>query len=410
MGFRAAALSILPLLLAPSALAQDEGGGQPVFNLPRTTQPPVDPNKQGPELDVFRGAPVTVLPPPPVVTPTVPPAPAPATPAPQAAPRQQAPSPARPQQPAAPAPRSAPPPASTPAETAPAAQPALPAPEAPPRPTSGPAATPPSPAAPPAQPPLAAPAESTPLAWIVGGLLALGALLSVWLLRRRRTGEAGREEPRALAEESASEPAAVTPVRTPEHKLAAPTPAPAAPRTPTAPATADRPWIDLTMEVRGARLSLMGATIIYVLTLRNRGERAAEDLLIRSLIANADAGQQALLGQFFAGSAGLPTHSVVSIAPGEEQSLTGELRLLPDQIAPVQMGDRSLLIPLVAFDAQYRWSDEGSATGAGRTGRAFIVGQEKTPPADRLAPFRLDQGPRQYRAPGSRATALELAS
>jgi hypothetical protein len=102
----------------------------------------------------------------------------------------------------------------------------------------------------------------------------------------------------------------------------------------------------------------------------------------------------------------------VSIAPGENHSLTGELRLLPDQIAPVQMGSRALLIPLVAFDAQYRWADEAgeSLTGTGRTGRAFIVGQEKSPPADRLAPFRIDQGPRQFRAPGSRATALELAS
>lgn len=165
------------------------------------------------------------------------------------------------------------------------------------------------------------------------------------------------------------------------------------------------------MEVRGARLSLMGATITYVLTLHNRGQRPAEDLLIRTLIANADTGQQAMLQQFFAGAVGLPTHSVVSVAPGESHSLTGELRLLPDQIAPVQMGGRALLIPLVAFDAQYRWVDEsGEAIGAGRTGGAFIVGQEKSPPADRLAPFRLDLGPRQYPTPGSRATALTLAS
>lgn len=164
------------------------------------------------------------------------------------------------------------------------------------------------------------------------------------------------------------------------------------------------------MEVRSARLSLMGATISYVLTLHNRGSRAAEDVLVRSLIANADAGQQALMQQFFAGQVGLPIHSVVSVAPGERQSLTGELRLLPDQIAPVQMEGRALLIPLVAFDAQYRWSEGGDPVGTGRTGRTFIVGQEQSPPADRLSPFRLDFGPRQYRMPGSRATALELVS
>lgn len=163
------------------------------------------------------------------------------------------------------------------------------------------------------------------------------------------------------------------------------------------------------MEVRGARLSLMGATIDYILTLRNRGNRAADDLLVRTLIANADAHQQQTLQQFFAGTLGLPSHSVVSVAPGESHRLTSQLRLLPDQIAPVQMGERSLLIPLVAFDVQYRWNG-ADRDGHGRSARAFIVGQEKSPPADRLAPFRLDMGPRQFRTPGSRATALELAS
>jgi len=67
-------------------------------------------------------------------------------------------------------------------------------------------------------------------------------------------------------------------------------------------------------------------------------------------------------------------------------------------------------IPLAAFDAQYRWTTQEGGMGSGRTGRAFIIGQEKTPPSERLTPFRADLGPRQYRAPGSRATALTLAS
>ena len=220
---------------------------------------------------------------------------------------------------------------------------------------------------------------------------------AAWLFLRRRP----EEEQQPFAEEQKSAPTPLPP--TPQPKV--PPAAPAA-------ATAERPWIDLTLEVRSARLSLMGATIGYTLTLHNRGERSADDILIRTFMANADTNQQAQLQQFFAGASGLPAHSAASLAPGQSHSLTGELRLLPDQIAPVQMGDRALLIPLVAFDAQYRWSDEPDAApvGSGRTGRAFIIGQEKTPPADRLAPFRVDQGPRQFRTPGSRATALELAS
>lgn len=403
MGFRAAStLFIAPLLLAAPALAlaQQDNATDPVFNLPRT-QPQTDPNRQGPELDVFRGGPTTVLPPPPIVAPTVTPPPA-VTPAPQPAPRQPAPPAAQPSQPAPSASRPAPvQPAPTP-EAAPA--PAIvPQPEPQPTPETAPQPAPQS-----VEPPLAPASESTSWTWVAAGLAALAAAVAAaWLLRRRpRTGD-GEEDSFVEVESTPSAPPAAA-AKPPAPRPAPPRPAPAPPP---GPVPTSRPQIDLAMEVRGARLSLMGATIDYTLVVHNRGERAAEDILIRSFIANADAAQQGGLAQFFAGQRGLPTHSIVSVAPGEGARLTGELRLLPDQIAPVQMGDRALLIPLVAFDAQYRWTDESDdPAGQGRTGRAFIVGQEKTPPADRLAPFRIDLGPRQYRTPGSRATEVALTS
>ena len=422
MGMRPAVFTALPLLLATPSLAQEQGGGDPVFTLPRTSQPPSDPTRQGPELDVFRGAPVTppastpvITPPPPVVAQ---PQPQPATPAQPQRPVTASPRPA----PAEPAPSArapegsgtAPPPS---AEQPPATQPLSPQP-APAEPAAPQAAPAPTPTAPANEPPLSPPDASSSLGWIAGAIALLAAaLVAAWLFLRRRPEEAQQpyEEPEAAPPPPAVKPVPVPPASQPA--AAKPVPVPPAPQ-PKAPApapaatTAERPWIDLTLEVRSARLSLMGATIGYTLTLHNRGQRGADDILVRTFIANADVNQQAQLQQFFAGAVGLPAHSAVSLAPGQGHSLTGELRLLPDQIAPVQMGDRALLIPLIAFDAQYRWSDEPDAApvGSGRTGRAFIVGQEKTPPADRLAPFRLDQGPRQFRTPGSRATALALAS
>ncbi|MBJ7376203.1 MAG: hypothetical protein JHC60_05120, partial [Sphingobium sp.] len=166
------------------------------------------------------------------------------------------------------------------------------------------------------------------------------------------------------------------------------------------------PWLDMDMTVSQARYSLMGVTISYSLILHNRGDRPAQDVLVRGLLGNGGAQQQALLNGFFTGDDGLPLHSVVSIASGETLQLAGELRLPPDQIVPVTMGQRSLLIPLAAFDAAYRWgAQDGDPVEQGRTARAFIVGQEQEPPAERLAPLRLDQGPRQYRRPAARAAA-----
>ena len=155
--------------------------------------------------------------------------------------------------------------------------------------------------------------------------------------------------------------------------------------------------------VTQARHSLMGVTIAYGLLLHNRGVRPAQDVLVRGIIGNGGANQQALLDGFFIGETGLPLHAAVALAPGETLRLEGELRLAPDQIVPVPMGDRSLLIPIAAFDTSYQYSD--AADDKGRTARAFIVGQEQEPPAERLAPLRLDQGPRHYRRPAARAAA-----
>ncbi|MEW6625461.1 MAG: hypothetical protein AB1431_01580, partial [Pseudomonadota bacterium] len=265
-----------------------------------------------------------------------------------------------------------------------------------------------APAAPPAEQPSAEDAGAgSILPWLIGGLLALvGIGAAVLLLRRRRT-QAVAPQPAAAAA-PASPPAPPKPAAAPPPPVPAPMPEAAA-----APDAAERPWVDMDLVVSQARYSLMGVTVAYSLILHNRGSRAAQDLLVRGIIGNAGAQQQALLQGFFGGQDGLPLHSVVTIAPGETLHLAGELRLAPDRIVPVEMGQRSLLIPIAAFDAAYRWQPEdgekeGGGLAAGRTARAFIVGQEQEPPTARLAPLRLDQGPRQYRRPAARAAA-ELA-
>ncbi|PNP99562.1 hypothetical protein [Sphingobium sp. SA916] len=399
MGFRFSLLFAAPLLLATPALAQQENSADPVFNLPRTQpQTQTNPNAQGPELDVFRGAPTTVTPPP-VVAPTIqlPPiaAPAPAQPQPQSQPTRPS---SRPERAPQAAPQAAPQ-SQTPAEKpAPAETPPPPSPienqSLPPADN----ATVPSPTPAPLGPPQQPPAPTWP--WIAAAAAVAAVLLIGARFRLRRRKQGAAEEPPYEAE-AAPPPVPATP---PPQARAMPAP----PEPKPAPDDADRPWIDLAMDVQAARLTLLGATIAYRLTLHNRGSRTAEDILVRSLIANADAQQQALFQPFFAGETGLPVHSVVSIAPGETQKLSGEMRLDAQAIAAIPMGQRALLIPLIAFDARYSWT--GDREGTGRSGSVFIVGEEQSPPVERLSPFRLDLGPRQYRTPGSRATALNLSS
>ena len=409
MGYHRSFLFAAPLLLALPVHAQQTEDAAPVFTLPPASAPqPTNPNRQGPELDVFR-APATTSPPPPVVAPTIAPTPAPAQPAPQVPAQRTAPPPARPSRAppeqaapraAAAAERAAPEAESRPAATPTPEQTQDPAPAS--TPTPQPAPTPAA-SAPEEAPPPPANANTTPWPWIIGGALLLLALAAFILLRRRRPTAPDAAEVEIAP--PAPVPAPAPPKAAPAPKPA-PTPEPAPEPTPVAatPDASDRPWLDMALDLSLARYSLVGMTVGYTLLLHNRGDTPAQDVLVRGIIGNAGAQQQALLQSFFAQQSGLPLHSAMAIMPGETRRLTGELRLMPDEIVPVTMGQRSLLIPLAAFDASYHWGpDGGEPQGHGRTARAFILGQEQEPPADRLAPFRLDQGPRQYRRPATRA-------
>jgi hypothetical protein len=258
-----------------------------------------------------------------------------------------------------------------------------------------------SPASPPVAAPVAAPAATDgalPWGWI-GAALAILLVGGIVLFLRRRPRD-------AAVDDSEGEIAVPVPQRpsTPPSP-AAPTRRPAATPQP----TTERAWIDIELAIESARYSLVGVSIGYRLTLRNRGKSVASDMLVHALIGNADANQNELLRAFFAGTKGMPVHSVVSIAPGESHVLTNELRLEPGAIEPLELDGRLLLVPLIGFDVHYRWDADG-APGSGRSGSAFIVGQEQMPPSEKLAPFRFDQGPRQYRDVGCRRTALSLAS
>ncbi len=389
MGFRPAFL-LAALASSPSAPAlaqQQDQPQQPVFTLPRDQAQPSGPSqRQGPELDVYRDpvpgtaqrpavAP-TVQVPPPVILP-------PAAEAPQ---QRQAPAP---RQAAArrPAPEPAPPQAQDPAgesgtqgRAAPSIQPDAPV-ASDPQPIPADTAPPPAPA----EETRLAPGTPFPWLWVVGGgVLLLLAASTMWVRRHKHEPEKAKPRSKAVVTQP-------------------PAPARPVPRPGPPPATSDKPQLELFLEVSSARYSLMGVTIAYALTLHNRGTQPMHDIVVRALLANAGEGQQAALRQFFAGESGMPVHSVVKLAPGESHRLTNELRLATQEIAPVQMSGRALLIPIAAFDAHFRWG-EGESLNAGRSGGTFIVGQEQEPPTDRLAPFRLDQGPRQYRRPAARAT------
>lgn len=384
--------AILLALLSADALAQ-QGSAAPALSLPPGRPADNQPQRQGPELDVFHPEVATPPTPAPAVAPTIAPQAAP-TPAPTPAPAADAASN-----------RAASTPARSTREPArEAATPAVPSEARAPEASPPAAATPPEePVAPPVEQPQSAPLPATAATpatpatgdgnlwlWIIGGLALIGGL--AWLAWRRRESE---PQP-AIAPDAG-------PAAAPEPPAA---PAPGAPPPASSPSVAPaRARLKLTLDIVTARLGLAGLTVGFRLILTNEGEQAAQDAGIRALMAPADAGPAEALQQFYGGAIGHPFANGLTIEPGASLAVGGEITLPPDAARPIEVGARRLLIPVLAFDVHYRWAD-GETPDAGRTGGAFVVGQEQEPPAQRLAPFRLDLGPRQYRRPGARATGF----
>lgn len=379
------------LALSPADALAQQNSAAPNLSLQPGRPADTQPQRQGPELDIFHPEVATPPADAPAVAPTLAPQAAPA-PAPRTTSDATAPAPTRPKREPT---RNAATPAKQPEAATPAA---VTEPEASP---AGAATPPAEPAAPIAEPPQPGPAPETAATpatpdkrwvWIIGGLALIGGLAFLTWWRRK-------PEPRpAIAADGAPAAAPEPPVAP---ALAPPPPAPV----PAVPIASPRARLALALDIISARLGLAGLTVGYRLTLTNEGELAAQDAGIRALMASAGTSPAEVLQQFFDGAIGHPFANGLTIEPGATHAVGGEISLPPESARPIEVGTRRLLIPLAAFDVQYRWR-EGETSGAGRTGGAFIVGQEQEPPAQRLAPFRLDLGPRQYRRPGARATGF----
>ena len=66
-------------------------------------------------------------------------------------------------------------------------------------------------------------------------------------------------------------------------------------------------------------------------------------------------------------------------------------------MAPIEVEGRKLFVPLVAFNALYRWSG-----GEEQDSASFLVGRGDDD-GGKMAPFRLDQGARSWTGLGARA-------
>jgi len=231
--------------------------------------------------------------------------------------------------------------------------------------------------------------------WLLALLTAAGAAL--WYFRRHRPS--GYALAGAGSDASAFD---LSPPTAPARPIprAGPVPAPApwapvpeaAPKPATAPvgivSTRLRPWLEVEFVPAAAIVDNEKGAIQFEVTIYNSGSAPARDVLVEAAMFNAGPDQDQVIGQFFARPSG--QGDGVTIPPLQRMSFKSLVSLPRDQLRIFEVEKRSLFVPLVGFNAVYRWS-----SGQGQTSASFLVGRNTN--GEKMGPFRVDQGPKTFR-------------
>lgn len=271
--------------------------------------------------------------------------------------------------------------------------------------------------------------------WLLALLAAAGA--AIWYFRRPRSGYAFAG---AGADTSAFDfsPSPVPPVRSPTPQpQAAPAPVPPratrepAPRTPApvvggivstrlkaapdvqtlapppaAPAapglvsTRLRPWIELDFTPLSAVLDEAKASIEFQLSVFNSGSAPARDVLIEARLFNAGEDQDEAIAAFFANRVA-EGDAIPAVAPLQRLDFRTQASILRSQMRLFEAAGRQVFVPLIAFNAVYRWS-----SGQGQSSMSYILGLSTN--GDKMAPLVIGQGVKTFRGLGAREHTLRV--
>lgn len=239
----------------------------------------------------------------------------------------------------------------------------------------------------------AATAPSEPVSlpwWQIAAAFGVAALALFGLLAFRRKQSVRYDEP---VFEAAAEPLAE-----PDHIQEVP-PAPAMPSVKLAapPPPAKQAKVSLEFIPDKATLSFTSLTVKGQLRLVNGGDAVAENLRLRATLLSANAQQQQIIAAFHAGQIEVPEEPLGDAKPGETLALQIEIAVPVTELQSFEVDKKRIMVPVFIADLAYE-----SAGQAEKAKIACLVGKETQPPAPKMAPFRLDLGPRSFAPLGQR--------
>ena len=177
------------------------------------------------------------------------------------------------------------------------------------------------------------------------------------------------------------------------------------PATPVAPtgvvsSTRLRPWLEIEFTPGRCVVEDDKATIQFDVAVFNSGSAPARDVLVEASMFNAGPEQDEEIGAFFAHPVA-EGDRIPAIPPLKRIALKSAVTLTGDQLRQFEVGGKRIFVPLVGFNALYRWSG-----GEGQTSASYLVGRDGQ--GERMAPLRLDLGPRVFRGLGAREHSVSV--
>jgi hypothetical protein len=234
------------------------------------------------------------------------------------------------------------------------------------------------------------------LPWIVAALaLAAAAGWYFFFRQHPRESYAGAGNFDAF-EASAPAPAAAPP---------APAPKPAAPVSePTSGivSTRLRPWLEIEFTPERVIVEADKVALNFRLSLFNSGSAPARAILLEASLFNAGPQQDVQIRGFFENPKA-EGNRIATIAPLQRFSINTAVTLPRDQVSPLLIEGRPLLVPMIGFNVLYSWG-----SGKGQSSASYLVGKQTG--GEKLAPFRLDVGARMFRGLVAREHELRVRS
>jgi hypothetical protein len=226
--------------------------------------------------------------------------------------------------------------------------------------------------------------EGVPFWMLLLGGIALGFIGYIFLNRRRAA--ARRRE--AVAGTEAIPAAAVTPT---------------APRVPR-PDPVPRPWLEIELTPERTTADPAESIVEFEMVVRNNGGSTAKNIRLQAKLVCSTPDQDKEIAAFHRKKPGEHrTLEIPDLAAGQELRLKGQVDVKREDLKALRMDQRLIWVPLVAVNAFYDWGRARS----GQTSKSFLIGREQPDASDKMAPFRLDLGPRVYRSVGQRPYKIE---